>query len=79
MAHRSWGRPYPYPAARARAFGRGSDHRHASAALPHCRAFFTDRRLHLALTEKLRLQDYFDCMIESDPEAALQYLAKITD
>lgn len=54
------------------------DHRHAAAALPHCRAFFTDRRLHLMLTDKLRLQGIFDCEIISDPEEALGYLASLT-
>lgn len=54
------------------------DHRHAAAALPHCRAFFTDRRLQLALTGKLRLQDIFDCEIISAPEEALRYLADLT-
>lgn len=54
------------------------DHRHAAAALPRCRAFFTDRRLHLMLTDKLSLQDIFDCEIISDPEKALRYLASLT-
>lgn len=51
------------------------DIQHAAAAVGYCDAFFTERSLATVLTRSdLALDKFYDCTVESNPEAALKYV-----
>lgn len=51
------------------------DIHHAAAAVGYCDAFFTERSLANVLTRSdLGLDKLYDCTVESNPEAALEYV-----
>lgn len=54
------------------------DHQHATAALPYCNAFFTERDMRDTLTRRpFCLDQVYDCQFISDPNEALKYLEGI--
>jgi hypothetical protein len=54
------------------------DHQHATAALPYCHAFFTERDLRDTLTRgPFHLDRMYGCRVISDPEDALEYLEEV--
>lgn len=54
------------------------DHQHATAALPYCDAFFTERGLRDTLTRgPFHLDQTYKCRVISDPSEALTYLKDI--
>jgi hypothetical protein len=54
------------------------DHQHATAALPYCNAFFTERAMRDILTRApFHLDQAYACRVISDPNEALAYLEDI--
>ena len=54
------------------------DFRHAAAALPHCRAFFTDGPLKKLITSgHVKLDALYDCSIAATPAEAIAELEKL--
>lgn len=54
------------------------DFNHAAAALGYCRAFFTEQPLRdLITSNKLRLDEAFDCRVISDASAAIAFLRSL--
>ncbi|WP_296560966.1 hypothetical protein [Pigmentiphaga sp.] len=54
------------------------DYQHAAAAVGYCDAFFTEHPLCSALTRSdLALDTLYGCIVESTPEAALQYVLSV--
>jgi hypothetical protein len=54
------------------------DHQHATAALPYCNAFFTERDLRDTLTRgPFHLDRAYGCHVISDPNEAVAYLEEI--
>jgi hypothetical protein len=55
------------------------DHDHATAALPYCNAFFTERDLRGILARgQFHLDQAYGCRVISDPKEAPTYLEKIS-
>ena len=56
------------------------DFSHASAALPYCDAFFTERSLHTMVTERhVALDKLYACHVTSNESDAISFLAGIAD
>ena len=56
------------------------DHQHATAALPYCDAFFTERGLRDVLQRgPFRLDRAYNCRVISDPKEALAYVTSLED
>jgi len=54
------------------------DHQHATAALPYCNAFFTERDMGDILRRgPFHLDRTYDCRVISDPIDAMKYLEGI--
>jgi len=54
------------------------DHQHATAALPYCNAFFTERDMRDILTRgPFHLDRVYGCRVISDPNEAVKYLEGI--
>lgn len=54
------------------------DFRHAAAALPHCRAFFTDGPLKKLITSgHMRLDTLYDCTVVATPAEAIAFLGDL--
>ena len=55
------------------------DHQHATAALPYCNAFFTERDLRDTLTRgPFHLDRVYACDVISRPDEAVQYLTQLS-
>ncbi|KAA0691428.1 hypothetical protein DTW90_28410 [Neorhizobium sp. P12A] len=56
------------------------DFNHATAALAHCRAFFTERPLHSLISAKsIALDKLFECQIISNSADAITYLESLQE
>ena len=55
------------------------DFRHAAAALPHCRAFFTDGPLRSLITSRhVKLDALYGCKVVSTPAEGIAFLEELT-
>jgi hypothetical protein len=55
------------------------DFRHATAALPHCRAFFTDGKLAALITSgHMKLDRLYDCKVVATPAEAIAVLGDLS-
>jgi len=54
------------------------DFRHATAALPYCDYFFTEKRLaHLLTQNLLGLDKFYQCTVKSKEKEAISYLQEL--